>query len=58
MNEQASNPSNPTESDQAKVYFRNDKFVVKWDDAGTIRYHFLDMNATIAQSFSGSTSEP
>ncbi|GIV81733.1 MAG: hypothetical protein KatS3mg051_1087 [Anaerolineae bacterium] len=44
--EQASTPASPTSRDKANIYVKSDKLVVQWNDNGTIRYKYLDLNGT------------
>ena len=37
-------PVNPTVSSQAKIYVKAGKLIVKWNDAGTIRYKHLPLS--------------
>ena len=39
-------PSNPAVSSEAKIYIRNNKLVIQYNDAGTIRYKWLDLYGT------------
>ncbi len=39
-------PSNPAASSEVKVYLRNNKIIFMYNDAGTIRYKYLDLTGT------------
>jgi len=39
-------PSSPAIGSEAKIYIRNNKLVIQYNDAGTIRYKWLDLNGT------------
>jgi hypothetical protein len=42
----ATTPSNPTAGAQTKHYFKGTKFIIQYNDSGTIRYKYLDMAGT------------
>jgi hypothetical protein len=46
LDEQASSPGNPTSGSQARVYMKADKLVLQYNDAGTVRYKYLDLTGT------------
>lgn len=46
LDELAATPSDPSASDQAKVYIKANKLVIAWNDAGTMRYKYLDLTGT------------
>ena len=41
-----STPANPGTSSEAKVYVKSNKVVFQFNDAGTIRYKYLDLTGT------------
>lgn len=42
---------------QAVMYFRNGKFVIAFDDAGTVRYKYLDLTGT-GTTWQHTTTQP
>jgi len=48
MKELANAPTNPAASSQVNVYVKDDKFVISYDDAGTMKYRYLDLTSTDA----------
>ena len=44
--EQSTTPSNPTAGTEARIYIKSDKLVVQFNDAGTVRYKYLDLTGT------------
>jgi hypothetical protein len=44
--EQTATPSNPSSGVQARVYMKADKLVIQYNDAGTVRYKYLDLSGT------------
>lgn len=44
LNEIGTTPGAPSTSNQANFYVKNDKFIIQFDDAGTVRYKWLDLN--------------
>jgi hypothetical protein len=41
-------PSNPTSGSECRFYMKADKFVIQYNDAGTVRYKYLDLTGTSA----------
>ncbi len=39
-------PGNPTQNSNSRLYIRNNKLVIQFNDAGTIRYKYLDLTGT------------
>ncbi len=39
-------PANPTSGSQLRIYMKADKFVIQYNDAGTVRYKYLDLTGT------------
>lgn len=39
-------PSNPGSSSEAKMYVKSGKFIIQYNDAGTVRYKYLDLTST------------
>lgn len=50
-------PSNTAQSSDANVYVKGGKLVVQYNDAGTVRYKYLDLTGT-GTSWTHSTSAP
>lgn len=46
LQEITSTPSDPTASNEAKVYLKADKLILAFNDAGTVRYKYLDLTGT------------
>ena len=46
IQETAINPANPSVSNEARVYIKNDKYIIQFNDAGTTRYKYLDLTCT------------
>jgi hypothetical protein len=46
LQERASTPTDPTSSSEAKIYLKADKLVLQFNDAGTVRYKYLDLTGT------------
>lgn len=46
LQELTATPSNPATSSEAKVYLKADKIVFQFNDAGTVRYKYLDLTGT------------
>jgi hypothetical protein len=44
--DQTSTPSNPAQSAEGRIYIRNNKLVIQFNDAGTVRYKYLDLTGT------------
>jgi|TARA_B100000519_G_C14010201_1_gene328316 hypothetical protein len=45
INEEAT-PGTPTQDVEAKLYVRDNKLIVAWNDGGTTRYKYLDLTGT------------
>lgn len=59
IDEDSSNPSAPSSSNQARIYVKNDKFVIQWNDGGTTRYFTLALNtATTPPPWANGTGAP
>jgi|DewCreStandDraft_4_1066084.scaffolds.fasta_scaffold04830_3 hypothetical protein len=54
---QTSTPANPSVSSEAKIYVKGSKLVVQFNDAGTVRYKWLDLTGT-GTTWQHSTSAP
>lgn len=39
-------PSAPTADEEAKVYVKDNKLIVVWNDGGTPRYKYMALNGT------------
>ena len=50
-------PSNPTVSAQVNVYVKGDKYIVSFDDAGTMKYRYMDLTSVDA-AWTYTTSAP
>lgn len=46
LQEKSATPSDPTSSAEAKIYLKSDKLVIQFNDAGTVRYKYLDLTGT------------
>ena len=46
LGELGANPPSPTASNQLKIYMKGDKLVIAYNDAGTVRYKYLDLTGT------------
>lgn len=44
--EQSSTPSSPTSGTEMRVYMKADKFIIQFNDGGTVRYKYLDLTGT------------
>lgn len=44
--EDSANPGSPTSGSQMRVYMKADKFVIQYNDGGTVRYKYLDLTGT------------
>lgn len=40
-------PNPPISGNQMNVYLRNGKFIIQWNDSGTVRYYYLDLTSTL-----------
>lgn len=56
--ESSATPSNPTSGTQARVYVKGDKFIIQFNNGGTVRYFYIDLTQTAAQSVQHTTSAP
>ena len=50
-------PNGPTQDVEAKIYVKNNKLIVMWDDGGTTRYKYLDLTGT-GVTWTHTTSAP
>jgi len=39
-------PTAPSQDEEAKIYIRDNKLIIAWNDAGTVRYKYLDLTGT------------
>jgi len=46
LQEQSATPANPTSGSEGRVYVKGDKLIFQFNDAGTVRYKYLDMTGT------------
>jgi hypothetical protein len=44
--DQTSTPTNPAQSAEGRIYIRNNKLIIQFNDAGTVRYKYLDLTGT------------
>ena len=45
--ERSSNPSStPASGTEAQVYVKSNKFIIQFNDGGTVRYKYLDLTGT------------
>lgn len=57
LRETTNTPPNPGVRDAFHMYARNDKLIFQWNDSGTIRYYYLDLNSG-AGTWTHTTSAP
>lgn len=50
-------PSNPADGAECRIYMKNNKLIIQYNDAGTVRYKYLDLAGTGA-SWVHSTTAP
>ena len=48
LTEQAGTPSDPASGTECKMYLKDDKFVLQFNDAGAVRYKYLDLTGSAA----------
>jgi hypothetical protein len=48
IDEKDTTPANPSDGSQAKVYMKSDKIVIQYNDAGTVKYRYMDLTDTTA----------
>lgn len=46
LDEKNTTPSSPTNGDNMRIYMRNNTIVFQFNDAGTVRYKYLDLTGT------------
>jgi hypothetical protein len=46
LQERTATPADPTSSSEAKIYLKADKLILQFNDAGTVRYKYLDLTGT------------
>lgn len=46
VDEKDTTPANPAAGTQAKIYMKDDKLILQFNDAGTVRYKYLDLTGT------------
>lgn len=46
LDEKDTTPANPSSGNQAKIYLKADKLILQYNDAGTVRYKYLDLTGT------------
>jgi hypothetical protein len=44
--ESTANPATPTSAAEMRVYMKADKFVIQYNDGGTVRWKYLDLTGT------------
>jgi hypothetical protein len=57
IDEKDTTPANPAANSQAKVYMKADKIVIQYNDAGTVKYRYMDLTDTTA-TWTYSTTAP
>ena len=57
IEEIADTPSNPTQSNQSRIYLKGDKLIIQFNDGGTVRYKYLDLTGT-GVTWTHTTSAP
>lgn len=55
--EKSSTPPDPGPSDRLRIYMKADKFVIQYNDGGTVRYKYLDLTGT-GVTWTHSTTAP
>lgn len=46
LEEQSATPSDPADGAEVRVYMKADKFILQYNQAGTVRYKYLDLTGT------------
>lgn len=46
LDEKDTTPANPADGTQAKIYIKDDKLILQFNDGGTVRYKYLDLTGT------------
>ncbi|HWQ32536.1 MAG TPA: hypothetical protein VNQ79_06615 [Blastocatellia bacterium] len=46
LQQQASNPASPASGTEGNLYIKGGKLIVQWNDAGTVRWKYLDLTGT------------
>ena len=46
LQESTANPATPTSGAEMRVYMKADKFIIQYNDAGTVRWKYLDLTGT------------
>ena len=57
LQEKSSTPSNPTSSNETKIYMKADKLIIQFNDAGTVRYKYLDLTG-VGVTWTHTTTAP
>jgi hypothetical protein len=55
--ESTATPADPSSSNQGRIYFKGDKFIIQWNDGGTVRFKYLDLTGT-TETWTHTTSAP
>lgn len=55
--EKDTTPANPTSATEVKMYMKDDKIIFQYNDAGTVRYKFLDLTG-VGITWQHSTTAP
>lgn len=48
VQEVSTTPANPSDGTEARMYIKGDKFIVQFNDGGTIKYRYMDLTSTNA----------
>lgn len=46
LDELSATPADPDEGAEARTYVKDDKFIIQFNDSGTVRYKYLDLTGT------------
>ena len=46
LTEQTATPGDPTSGAEVRAYMKADKFILQFNDGGTVRYKYLDLTGT------------
>lgn len=57
ITEQTSTPASPFSGKETRMYMKDDKFIIQYNDGGTVRYKYLDLTGT-GVTWTHTTSAP
>ena len=46
LQESTATPSDPTSSNEGRIYVKGDKLIIQFNDAGTVRYKYISLSGT------------